>query len=422
MKYHNVLIVGTQPYNEMVQSRAFDSYFYGWPKNKLAQVFSDPRIPVKGNCESLYQITDKRLIKARFNRADPGLIFGFNDLNSSWSTAESSHKSPRRKTALLKLLRKALWNKKYWQTKQFCNWLDTFAPEAVFISFSRDFFIFDLAFFIADRFNIPIIASTADDYVFDGHFSLNPFYWAYRSLYKKTINKLLRKKAYWIFESPKIQEKYVSEFHVNSQIQYIGTDLEGALSPKPSKEIKTINYFGNLEYGRFNSICDIADAIYCANQRLLVDIYSKDSGNISKRLLVKHPNIRAHDQVPYNEVEDLSEKSDLLLIVEGFKKSDVRAVRYSLSTKVADSLKSGHFVLAYGDKDAGAIDFLAENKCALVATSKKELAIIIAGLLKNPNQYKDCIDRGLKTVMRCFSIKNGSATFKLFVNDLVNTK
>ena len=80
-----VLIVGTVPYNKRSTSRAFEAYFHGWEKENLAQVFSNTRTPCKGHCGTLFQITDHRLLKRRFNKkTDTGKIFRYEDLPDEW--------------------------------------------------------------------------------------------------------------------------------------------------------------------------------------------------------------------------------------------------------------------------------------------------------------------------------------------------
>ena len=61
-----LLIVGTVPYNRQLSSRAFESYFKNWEKENLAQIFSNPKEPIKGHCGTLYQITDKRMLDRYF--------------------------------------------------------------------------------------------------------------------------------------------------------------------------------------------------------------------------------------------------------------------------------------------------------------------------------------------------------------------
>ena len=41
MSHPRVLIVGTVPYNKKSTSRAFESYFSGWERENLAQIFSN---------------------------------------------------------------------------------------------------------------------------------------------------------------------------------------------------------------------------------------------------------------------------------------------------------------------------------------------------------------------------------------------
>ena len=63
MSHPRLLIVGTIPYNTKDSSRAFEAYFHNWEKENIAQIFSDPKTPVKGHCGTLFQITDYRLLQ-----------------------------------------------------------------------------------------------------------------------------------------------------------------------------------------------------------------------------------------------------------------------------------------------------------------------------------------------------------------------
>ena len=64
--FRKILIVGTTPYSKNTSARAFEAYFSGWERENLAQVFSNPKPPLKGHAEYFYQITDKRLLLRRF--------------------------------------------------------------------------------------------------------------------------------------------------------------------------------------------------------------------------------------------------------------------------------------------------------------------------------------------------------------------
>ena len=150
-----LLIVGTVPYNRQLSSRAFESYFKNWEKENLAQIFSNPKEPIKGHCGTLYQITDKRMLDRYFkSKIDTGVVYNYNELKDSikQNTIPSRNIYSKlygigsRKSPSIYLLRKILWKKKYWCTEKLNTWLDSFNPECVFLAFSDDFFYFGYSF------------------------------------------------------------------------------------------------------------------------------------------------------------------------------------------------------------------------------------------------------------------------------------
>ena len=68
------------------------------------------------------------------------------------------------------------------------------------------------------------------------------------------------------------------------------------------------------------------------------------------------PNVEFCGSVSYAEVAEKTRESDILVIVEGFRRENVSATRYSLSTKVADSLASGAQILVYGSEECGVVE------------------------------------------------------------------
>lgn len=80
-----VLIVGTVPYNTKSTSRAFDAYFHYWEKENIAQIFSNTKKPCKGHCETLFQITDHRVLQRWMGKKiDTGVIYHYDELDTEW--------------------------------------------------------------------------------------------------------------------------------------------------------------------------------------------------------------------------------------------------------------------------------------------------------------------------------------------------
>src|SRR5699024_3354595 len=134
-----MLIVGTVPYNPKSTSRAFESYFNNWDSKNLAQVFSNTKTPIKDHSDILFQITNQRLLKKRFNESlDTGVIYNDEELSNECSNNSIEINSSlfsklytfgSRKSPFIYLFRKRLWSKKYWLTKKLEKWLDQFKPE-----------------------------------------------------------------------------------------------------------------------------------------------------------------------------------------------------------------------------------------------------------------------------------------------------
>jgi len=216
--HRRVINVGTVPFNRNMTSRAFESYFSRWEKKNLIQVFSHNKEPVKGHCGEFYQITDQRLLKKRWNKSiATGKIFKDKDLKEVWedTTIEADnklieflYKIGKYKSSLIYLGRKWLWKRKYWCTDEFNNWIENFNPECVFLSFSDDFFINEIAMYISEKFSIPIVSSIGDDYYFNYRFALSPFYHYYKLNYRKMIRKVFLTNKYSIYIVNKIRDKY----------------------------------------------------------------------------------------------------------------------------------------------------------------------------------------------------------------------
>lgn len=397
-KHHRVLIVGTIPYNKNTSSRAFDAYFHNWEKENLRQIFSNTKTPVRGHCGSLYQITDHRLLKKRFGKIDEvGVIFQDRDLPDDWkdndlevgsSLVSKLYKIGSKDTPLKYLLRKWVWKKQYWDTKKLEDWLDDFNPECVFLAFSDDFFIPEIALFVADRFGIPIMSCIGDDYYFNDKFSLSPFYHIYRKKYKKLIRTVFSHKGSAIYIGDKIRDKYNSEFGLNGETVYLTSDIERHTFREINKEKPRITYCGNIRLGRNTSLADIGEVLASINSAYTLEVYSAEKNEEFIKVLKGKPGIDYRGAVPYREVKEVMRDSDIVVIVEGFRKKDIQTTRYSLSTKAADAMATGGQIFVYGSMDCGVIEYMASTQCAVVCSNREQLKESLERLIADEEMQK----------------------------------
>ena len=427
-----ILIVGTVPYNKKSTSRAFESYFSDWERENLAQIFSNIKTPCKGHCGTLFQITDKRMLKRRFDKkVETGKIFLYDDLPEEWTdtslevggTFSKLYKLGRKHTPLTHLIRKFIWEKKYWQTKALDEWLEEFKPDCVFLSFSDDFFIPQIALYVAEKFDIPIVSSIGDDYYFNGHFSLSPFYHIYKSSYRKLIRKVFAHKGSAIYISDKIRDKYNKEFSLNGETVYLTSTVKRKPFTVVKKENPVITYFGNIRMGRNRSLNDIATALGELDSAYVLQIYSNETDEKYFNIFKGNPNAVFGGSIPYADVQKKIAESDITIVVEGFEKKDIDQSRYSLSTKAADALASGAAIFAYGSQECGVIEYLQSTEAAVVCTDKSKLTEDIGKLFVNEEEQLKRYQKAQEMTEQHHNLKSSCAVvFQVIENAITNYK
>lgn len=393
-----ILIVGTVPYNKRSTSRAFESYFHNWEKENCAQIFSNTKKPCKGHCKTLYQITDYMMLKRWFHcETNVGQIYNYNDLDIEWTNnnlevegtiAQKAYHFGGKHSALTHMLRRLLWRRRFWCTEKLNKWLDEFQPECVFLSFSDDFFIPQIAIYVAKRYNIPIISSIGDDYYFNKHFSLSPIYQWYKESYKALIRKVFSINGSAIYISDKIKEKYNREFGLDGETVYLASEVERKPFSIINTEKPLITYFGNIRMGRNISLNEIGYTLGKLNPNYKLVVYSDEKEKKYTDIFVTNPNVDFRGAIPYTEVQKRIRESDITVVVEGFRNSDIEQSRYSLSTKAADALASGSSILTYGSEECGIVEYMQSTNASAVCTDKQKLQSCIQELLEDEEKQR----------------------------------
>lgn len=419
--------MGTVPYNAKSTSRAFDAYFHNWERENLAQIFSNTKTPCKGHCGTLYQITDYRLLQCWLGRhVETGLIYNYEELDDEWlsndlelpndMTARAYHIGGKH-TALTHLLRGVLWQEHFWCTEKLNDWLDSFAPECVFLSFSDDYFINNIALYVAQKYNIPIVSSIGDDYYFNKHFSLNPVYQLYKETYKALIRRVLAWPGSAVFISDKIRDKYNSEFNLDGETVYLASTVQRKAFAPIRVDTPRITYFGNIRMGRNHSLCEIGEALTKINSSYRVEVYSNETEEAYWGILKDAPGIIYGGSISYSEVKNKIRSSDVTIVVEGFKSKDIEQSRYSLSTKAADALASGTAIFAYGSQECGIIEYLQSTNAATVCTNKKMLLPELREIIFNPEMQKRQYQQAIYVSELHHNLQSSTAKFERVIQN-----
>lgn len=417
-----MLIVGAVPYNKRNMSRSLDSYFHNWEKENLAQIFSNTKKPCKGHCGTLFQITDHRILRRWISpKNETGVIYKYDQLEEEWAdnslevdgaALERAYRFGARHTPLTHLLRGILWRRKFWCTPELDAWMDEFQPQCVFLSFSDDYFLLKIALYAAERYNIPIVASIVDDYYFNTHVSLSPFYHLYRMTYEPLVRKVLARLSGTVYISDKIRDKYNGHFGLDGETVYLTSDVERRSYAPVRKENPLITYFGNIRMGRNHSLNEIGCALGKINPDLKLEVYSNEGEESYTKVLQDNPNVVFGGSIPYDQVQQRLHESDITVVVEGFLPRDIEQSRYSLSTKAADVLASGAAVLAYGSPECGIIEYMQSTGAAVVCVRREELTNAIRELLENDSAGRERYQQAIKMTEEHHNLVSSCAVFE----------
>ena len=428
-KNNKILIVGTIPYNTKDSSRALDAYFHYWDKDCIAQIFSDSKTPVKGHCGSLFQITDYRLLQRwKGNHIETGVIYNYADLPESTeserridekASANNAYKFGAKHNPLTHLLRGLLWRKKYWCTDKLNKWLEEFQPECVFMCSSDDYFINRIALYVSEKFQIPIVTAISDDYIFNYHFSLNPLYLLYKKTYINLVKKLYTAPNSAIYISDKIRDKYNSEFGMTGETVYLTSTTKRKDFGIVSKEYPLITYFGNIRMGRNHSLNEIGFALGQINPKYKLEVYSGENDPAYYGVFDNNPNVVYGGTIPYQLVQEKMAKSDITVIVEGFKDEDIDCSRYSLSTKAADALASGATILTYGSPECGIIEYMQSTGASFVCTEKALLVDTIIQMFERTDLQREYYDQQIVMTREHHNIEASCATVERIIKNTI---
>ena len=429
MDLPRILIVGTIPFNPSTQSRAMGSYFGCWEKDKrAAQIFSNPNKPVHGHCSTFYQITDSMMLSAMLHRKKcEGIIYSDSQLDDQVPGCNKSGQqltskifniAKRNKSYLVRLLRKILWNKKRWLTESLTNWINDFNPDIIYLAFSNDFFINEIALYIAKLKKIPIVTVIGDDYVFNRKFSISPFYFIYAKKYRKLVRSIFSYNTGVLYTSEKIREKYTKFFNNQNDVIYISSDFKCAPTLNLGDQPKRIIYAGNLALGRHKPLYDVMRCVEKMDN-VELDVYASLVPKSFLKKAKKFSHTTLFNPIPYNSLMSKISESNSILIVESFTKRDIKTTEFSLSTKVADGLMSGIPIIAYGPQQSGCIYYLEQNLNGCVCTNKNCLNEHINKCVFNIEYRETISNQEQKLALTNHTKEKNSLIFYNFVKKMV---
>ena len=381
MEYPRVLVISNNSFSlSNSNGRTLGLLFKGWPKDKLAQFCISTDGPDWDICDNYFCASDRQVLKSTLT------LHGVkrNDLSFS-QTADVSRIKRIKRTPIKSLVRHLIWYLGIWRKGDFETWVKAFFPEVVIIQSGDTAFTHDLARKIVRDFNARLcffntegIFFMKENYLFKG-FCDSIFFPLYHHIYQRSYIRAMQRASYAFYLNDLIKCDNDSVFDVPGMVIY-NTSSFTPTSFVFNHDSPVISYFGNFGYGRSTVLVEVADIIKSMGINSKINVYGKGFSEVEDRLK-NCDGILFHGFVPYEQIREVINGSDIVLHVESQEPTFSESLRYGFSTKIADCLSSGKPFLLYAPREIACSQYLIANDCAWFANTRETLKEAILSII-----------------------------------------
>ena len=377
-----------------------------YDKSKIASLYLRAIKSKSPQCGRYFHIFEERVIKSIMHpRMRTGEEYYF---DSSSETAEVSPsdiqqrekarytKYSHRKNFFTTLAREMVWLLGNWKSKEFIQFLDDFDPEVLVFPIESYIHLNRINKYIITKKHPKVIGFFNDDN-FTFKQSKKIGYKLHRLWQRQSVKWLVRHCDTVFAVCPKMKRECDKVFSINSIVLAKPMVCSSEFVPfRPNNPIRLF-YAGKLYINRDKTIIAIANAIKKINVdgvKVVMDVYSgsplKDE---TIRAIECSPASHFRGEIPYAQVFEEMQKSDVLLFVEDLSDENL-AARLSFSTKITDLFGSGKCTWAVGNKDLGPVEYIREQDAGFVSNTEEEIFDTLLRIVENPRLISEFAQKG----------------------------
>ena len=397
-----ILIVSNNCFSKSQNmGKTFSSIFQAFTREELCQLYFYSSIPDTKQCGSYYRVSDLDVLKS-FLVKNPGgeIYYSESQAGDIYENAitKKIYKSVDRNNPVIEIARTIYWRMAHWDNKKFAAWMDREKPDCIFFAAGDTVFSYWITLKIHKKYNLPIISYICDEFYY-GKLKKNFLGRLYCYWLKKYMKKTFKESEILATICTSLGELYQPLFKKPYYVLRTGYTMIPEMKTLP-KQCKKISYLGNLGLGRWKSIQEIGRQLDIINktqdEKIILEVYSGEENESIIRNMTEPFSVKFMGRVSQEMCQNIIKESMAVLHVESFEDRNIRRVKYSFSTKIADSLASGTCLLAYGPREIASIEYLLATGSAMVATNSEEL---YSGLLKIITA-KDVRDQYIKQALK----------------------
>lgn len=411
IEYPRVLVVSNNSFAENNSNgRTLGVFFKGWPKDRLAQFCISTTQPDYSVCQNYYMITDSEALSAFKSFRKARRVSIEENKGSAGKRVVMIGKSTA-KTATKALLRQVVWGNKRFASTEFNQWIERFKPEVVLVMNSDSGFMLEIGQYIAKYAGAKLtMFNTEGFYLFKRNFLAKKSFLdslsftIYHAFYRHKYKQFMKHISHAVYANNMLANDYKKEFPHEAQVFYTSSEVNFDESDVNVTE-PVFSYLGNFAFERHRALIEISEVLQSINSLYKLHLYGRCFSKEMEEMLVNAPGIVLHGFVPYSEVKEAIAKSTILFHAEVKDEKYKEALRYGFSTKIADSISSGHPFLMYSSSHIAGASYLIETGAGWFAEDKIKLKAAIEEILNNE-------ERRLQVKQRALEIRNINHNFE----------
>lgn len=397
------------------------SYLSALDRDCVAQFYIHSEVPTDDSiCRNYYRFTDRDAIRALNPFRTYGSVFIQADIRADRSASRTDkgivgnvYQLGRKRSGLIYLARNILWKLSRWNTSRLWSWVEEFDPDVVFFASGDYGFMYDIARRIAQRIHKPLVVACVDDCYLHNRNESSLLGRIQHRLFLKTVHRTMARaeKIFTICEPQK--REYETLFGKPCHVLHTAASAAAEETEASSGQI---SYLGNLSLGRAEQLAAMGQAMKKLGG--WIDVYSGERNPEYRKGLTEENGIRFHGAVPAAEVLKIMASSKAVIHTESFDAKFKAITRYSVSTKIADSLMNGPCIIAYGPEGIASVDYLKENRAAYVIPDPEGLEAGLKEILGNEKLRQEIVNNARTLAAKNHDPQTNPARVKAWLEEV----
>lgn len=389
-------------------------WFSGFQKEEVAQFYIQPVLP-EPDClfSEFYRFTDGDALKSLLGKE----IRKETGEKPQTYPLKKLYQMGARRNILCYILRNFLWKVSRWETEDLKNWAAEFSPDVIFLAAGDYGFFYEIGWKMAQWTGKPLVIACVDDFYCSPKRPGLLGRWEHWQ-FMKSVHRAMEHASMLCVISNPMKEEYEKRFQKPCKVLHTPAKRQGYLQSQNGSQL---SYLGNLSLGRGEQLIQMG----CVLQRHRgsglpewIDVYSGEQDSRVIRKLKREKGIHFHGAVSAGEVGRVFANSMAVIHVESFGTRLRSRIRFSVSTKIPESLHNGPCLIAYGPEDAASIAYLQETNSAYVITDPNALEDRLLEILKNQPLRQSICERARAVAAQNHDWKTNSAALRSWLTEV----